>query len=171
MELVFPVTGHSFMPPDRVFGNIEKSIRKMEIITSPEVHVDVISQHSTVTKLRDIPVLDWKTSIHSIVKTPAQIHFKISQCKRFIIRRSKTQGSVLVRGELYYNSDMGHPKSLCKAGKKAEAIRPTIIPSGIEVNPLKLRDVRNLLQKHYGDSWKDLAHLRYFHAVLNTRQR
>ncbi|CAG5059341.1 unnamed protein product [Parnassius apollo] len=44
----------------------------------------------------------------------------------------------------------------------------TIIPSGIEVNPLKLRDVRNLLQKHYGDSWKDLAHLRYFHAVLNT---
>lgn len=116
-------------------------------------------------------MLDWKSSINSIVKTPAQIHFKISQCKRFILRRSKTQGSVLVRGELYYNSDTGNPKNLCKPAKKAEAIQPTIIPSGIEVNPkveAKLRDVRNLLQKHYGDSWKNLAHLRYFHAVLNN---
>ncbi|CAG4957539.1 unnamed protein product [Colias eurytheme] len=167
MELVFPITGHSFMPPDRVFGNIEKQIRKLEVITSPEEYIAVISEHSTVTQLRDIPVLDWKSSINSIVKTPAQIHFKISQCKRFILRRSKKQGSVLVRGELYYNSDTGNPKSLCKPGKKAEDIRPTIIPSGIQVNPLKLRDVRNLLQKHYGDSWKNLAHLRYFHAVLN----
>lgn len=112
-------------------------------------------------------MLDWKSSINSIVKTPAQIHFKISQCKRFILRRSKTQGSVLVRGELYYNSDTGNPKNLCKPAKKAEAIQPTIIPRGIEVNPkveAKLRDVRNLLQKQYGDSWKNLAHLRYFHA-------
>lgn len=47
MELVFPVTGHSFMPPDRVFGNIDKNIRKIEIITSPEEYIDVISQHSS----------------------------------------------------------------------------------------------------------------------------
>lgn len=113
-------------------------------------------------------MLDWKSSIQNIVKTPAQLHFKISLCKRFILRRSKTQGKVLVRAELHYNADTGNPKSLCKTGKKAEAILPTIIPNGIEVNTLKLRDVRNLLQKHYGDSWQNLAHLRYFHAVLNN---
>ncbi|XP_045454350.1 serine protease gd-like [Melitaea cinxia] len=62
-----------------------------------------------------------------------------------------------------------NPKSLCKTGKNAGAIRPTIIPNGIEVNPLKLRDVRNLLQKHYGDSWQNLPHLGYFHAVLNNQ--
>lgn len=28
LELVFPVTGHSYIPPDRVFANIEKKIRK-----------------------------------------------------------------------------------------------------------------------------------------------
>lgn len=75
---------------------------------------------------------------------------------------------MLVRGELHYNADTGNPKSLYKTGKKAEAIRPTIISNGIEVNTLKLRDVRNLFQKHYGDSWQNLAHLRYFHAVFNN---
>lgn len=54
MELVFPITGHSFMRPDRVFGNIEKQIRKIEVITSPEEFIAVISEHSTVTQLRDI---------------------------------------------------------------------------------------------------------------------
>lgn len=129
----------------------------------------MISQHLKVTRLQDIPVLDWKSPIQNIVKTPAQLHFKISLCKRFILRRSKTQGSVLVRGKLYYNSDTGNPKSLCKTGKNAVAIRLTIIPNGIKVNPLKLRDFRSLLQKHYGDSWQNLPHLGYFHAVLNNQ--
>lgn len=28
VELVFPITGHSFLPPDRVFGNVEQEIKK-----------------------------------------------------------------------------------------------------------------------------------------------
>ena len=35
VELDFPVTGHSFIPPDRVFGTIEKVINK-EILLSPK---------------------------------------------------------------------------------------------------------------------------------------
>jgi len=31
----FPVRGHSYMPPDRVFGRIEKTFRKAESIVSP----------------------------------------------------------------------------------------------------------------------------------------
>lgn len=94
------------------------------MITSLEEYIDVISQHSTVTRLQDIPVLDWKSSIQNIVKTPAQLHFKISLCKKPILRsreveESKTQGSVLVRGELHYNANTRNPKSLCKTGKEA----------------------------------------------------
>lgn len=36
VELVFPITGHSFLPPDRVFGNIEREIKKLEEIIKPE---------------------------------------------------------------------------------------------------------------------------------------
>lgn len=48
IELVFPVTGHSFIPPDRVFGNIEKKIRKGEVITTPDEYLDIISESATV---------------------------------------------------------------------------------------------------------------------------
>lgn len=50
-ELVFPVTGHSFMSADRIFGNIEKDIRTREVITSPSEYADIIGQLTTVTEL------------------------------------------------------------------------------------------------------------------------
>lgn len=168
IELVFPVTGHSFMPADRVFGNIEKKIRKREVITSPSEYIDMIGEYATVTKLHNIDVLDWKTSIQNIVKAPAQLHFKISQCKRIIIRRTKNQRDVMIRGELFYNSDTGAPKSICRKGKKAEMIQPFTIHKGIEIKPLKIRDVRNLLQKHYGENWRELPHLTYYKDALSN---
>lgn len=35
VELIFPVTGHSYMPPNRVFGVIERDIKKKDIIVQP----------------------------------------------------------------------------------------------------------------------------------------
>lgn len=42
LEIVFPVTGHSFLPPDRVFGNVERGIKKLEEIIKPEEVVKLI---------------------------------------------------------------------------------------------------------------------------------
>lgn len=167
IELIFPITGHSYMPPDRVFGNIEKKIRKEEVIISPSQYINFVTEHATVTKLHNIPVLDWKSSAHSIVKTTAQLHFQISKCKRFTLRRSKTKGSVLVRGEIFYNSETGVPKNICKPSKKADMIQPSIISRGVEIKALKLRDVRKLLQKHYGENWEDQSHLIFYKELLS----
>lgn len=167
IELVFPITGHSFMPPDRVFGNIEKKIRKKEVIVKPEEYIDFISEHATVTSLSNILVYDWKTSVQNTVKAPAQLHFKITQCKRFILRRSKKIDNVLVRGELFYNSDTGNPKSICKAGKNAEMIKPILISKGLAVNKLKLKDVKNLLKKHYGEDWNVRPELEFYEKVIS----
>lgn len=35
MEIIFPVVGHSFIPPDRVFARIEKTVKSKESIVSP----------------------------------------------------------------------------------------------------------------------------------------
>lgn len=168
IELVFPVTGHSFMPADRIFGNIEKDIRTREVITSPSEYADIIRQLTTVTELTNVPIYNWKNSVHEVLKTTAQFHFKISQCKRFIITRSKKAGNVLVRGEIFFKTDTGVPKSICKVSKKTEMIQPSVIPKGVEVKPLKLRDVRNLLTKHYGENWPSLPHLKFYSNILNN---
>lgn len=36
IEIVFPIVGHSFLPPDRVFAQIEKKVKKTETIPGPE---------------------------------------------------------------------------------------------------------------------------------------
>jgi hypothetical protein len=36
IELVFPIACHSFIPSYRVFGNIEKKVRRMEFIIDPK---------------------------------------------------------------------------------------------------------------------------------------
>ncbi|CAG4975957.1 unnamed protein product [Colias eurytheme] len=53
VELVFPVPGHSFLPPDRVFGLIEKEIKNMEIILTPDQYIEVFEK----AKLEDVKKL------------------------------------------------------------------------------------------------------------------
>nr|CAI5844727.1 unnamed protein product [Callosobruchus analis] len=36
MQIIFPVTGHSFLPADRVFAFIEKDVKKLDTIVVPE---------------------------------------------------------------------------------------------------------------------------------------
>ena len=48
IEVVFPVTGHSFLPPDRVFGLCEKKIRKLEVIATREEIYDLIAENASI---------------------------------------------------------------------------------------------------------------------------
>lgn len=43
LEIVFPVTGHSFIPPDRVFA--------LESIIEPQEYVNIRATHATIHKL------------------------------------------------------------------------------------------------------------------------
>lgn len=56
IQLGFPVRGHSFLPADRVFGRVEKELRRHPIITTPEEYIEYYSQFGQVKKLGS----DWK---------------------------------------------------------------------------------------------------------------
>ncbi|XP_069355603.1 uncharacterized protein [Maniola hyperantus] len=46
IELIFPVVGHSFIPPDRLFARIEKTLKTKEVITSPFEYAAVLEQNA-----------------------------------------------------------------------------------------------------------------------------
>lgn len=48
VKIIYPVTGHSFLPPDRVFGNIEKVLKQSEVIQNPEEVYKIISNFASV---------------------------------------------------------------------------------------------------------------------------
>lgn len=97
-ELVFPIPGHSFLPADRVFGNIERELKKKEVIISPEEYHEIFSNYGTINKVD--AVYNWKSALHDIIKPPGSWHFQFPQSKRFFIKKETTKyllgGSLII---------------------------------------------------------------------------
>lgn len=171
VELIFPVTGHSFIPPDRVFGVAEKEIRKRNTIVQPNEYVDIIKKHATVFHLKDIEVCDWKTASQQIHKGTQAFHFKIMSCKRFVFTRMKGDPrGVIVRGEPFYHNDTGSRRSITKPGKYASDIFPEPITTSPKLKKEKINDVDKLLTKHFGKDWMQREDLDYYKTVIDCHR-
>lgn len=167
VEYIFPMVGHSFLPPDRVFGRIEKEVKKEAVIIDPEEYTKIFARHGTVISLVG-KNLDWKKTFESTVRPPGQWHFKFNPSKRFFFKRSSKGHDVLIKGEVHYKSDFGCYKRFCKKNMKFKKINlPEIIaPSAGTVSALKAKDVEKLLKKHFGENWKTLESLTYCKKII-----
>lgn len=168
IQLIFPVVGHSFIPPDRVFGIIEKDVRKREIIKNAEGYMDIIKNYSTIINLGkgDCKVYNWKDSLKTILKDVGSWHFPFQKSKRFYIRRTKSKVDVVVKGNLFYRVDDGIFRGITRKDKNINMLNPPEIHSSGKVNNNKLKDVKNLLQTHYGDNWIQDEELVYFKNLI-----
>lgn len=165
VEVVFPVVGHSYIPPDRLFGQIEKVIKRKPEITSPEQYVEIIRNWGSVYKLGvDVPVKDWKSKVQVIMKPPSQWHFKLQVSKRIIISKSKS--GYAVRGESFYRNDTGTNQSLLRRGRKLR-IEPTLVEIGVPLKPDKQKSISTLLQKHFGINWRNDGALSFFRNAFD----
>lgn len=165
IELVFPVPGHSFLPADRVFGNIERELKRKEVIVEPTEYHDIFKKYGTVVKME--MVYDWKAALQDIIKPPGQWHFQFAQSKRFFINRSSNQ--VKVKGELHYTSDFTQFKTILRRGQSFRNVQPLPIPKNcVVIKKDKIDDVRKLLVKHYGSQWEYHEELEYYKIILNN---
>lgn len=115
IQLIFPVTGHSFLPAHRVFGIIERQLKKLEEIIKPSNIIDIISEHSTIKGIgTDCDVADFRTLARTFFKDLKQWNFEISSCKRIHFTKGKQNLLVYTRGENTYRSDLGKNKSSLK---------------------------------------------------------
>ncbi|CAG4950671.1 unnamed protein product [Parnassius apollo] len=118
--------------------------------------------------MRDIQMLDFRSAEKDVLKPTARWPFKISECKRFILKRSKTVGNVLIRGELHFNSDIGKAVNLCKTGMKNNMIIPSTVPLGAPMNRAKITDVDALLKKHFGAEWETNAECQFYVNIIRS---
>ena len=139
VELVFPVTGHSFMPADRVFGNIEKRIKKIENIVTPEEYINEIKNAGSniLRGGQDWDVYDWKTEAQRILKSTSSLHFRISKIKKLVISRVKKSKSVVVQAYRSYSESEGATKPILKRGCNFSTVNLEMIGSGREVKRSK----------------------------------
>ncbi|KAM3961860.1 LOW QUALITY PROTEIN: UDP-glycosyltransferase UGT48C1 [Aphomia sociella] len=122
IEIVFPVVGHSFIPPDRVFAYVEKEVRKVECTIRPEDYLEIIGTHSTVIRLgSDCEVFNFKSSMGTVMKDVGSWHFQFKKCKRFFLQRSVQAGNVGIQGKVHYINTGGVLKKVTKKNKKFTA--------------------------------------------------
>lgn len=106
--LFYPIVCHSYIPPDRVFGRLEKKIRAKDTIISLDDYIEIFQKEGTVIRVvsnaqkgNNCVVYDWKTEVQNVFKTPAQYHFKFAPTKRLILTKNKKKlGSGSRRGTL-----------------------------------------------------------------------
>lgn len=92
IEIIFPVRGHSFMPPDRVFGQCEKKIKSMQQIENPQQYVDIISCFATVVNVGfECEVFEWRNEAYKVFKKTNEWHFKFAPTKKFCLKDLKTK--------------------------------------------------------------------------------
>lgn len=169
-EVIFPVVGHSFIPPDRVFGNIEKDVRKKTEVLKPEDYVSIIKSRAKVLRMgQDFKVFDWKTATKNVFKSTTNWHFKFKPTKRFIFTRGKD--NILIRGESFYRNDLGQAKGICKRGMKIERMKLKELQVGLPIKPDKVKSIESLLKNHYGDKYKECTSLEYFIQLFENNTR
>nr|CAI5867789.1 unnamed protein product [Callosobruchus analis] len=166
IEIVFPIVGYSFMPPDRVFGLVEKSLKKKSMIINPKEYDEVIGTWSTIRKIDEWCILDWRNESKSHLKPPGSWHFQFNKAKRFILTRS-SKANILVRGEPNYVTDIGEGKGICKKGKKKSLLSPSTIPFGRQLKGDK-SSIDRLLCSHYGPSWKNNPELSMYKRFFDS---
>ncbi|CAF4890430.1 unnamed protein product [Pieris macdunnoughi] len=164
VELVFPVPGHSLIPPDRVFGLVEKEIKRMETILKPVEYVEVFEKYGTVMLLNNVK--DWKTALGNVIRPPGNWHFQFNQCKRFFLKRNRSN-DVYVKGEPNYCADIVSYKSVLKRGKPFIDLNPDSIEKNkVVVKKDKIKDVDALLKKHCGENWKSRDDLDFYKQMI-----
>nr|CAH7745338.1 unnamed protein product [Callosobruchus chinensis] len=168
IEIVFPIRGHSFLPSDRVFGTIERKLKKMPEITNPQTYIDLFKEHGAVYQLKACSVKDWKSVAQDYLKGVQSWHFKFSKIKRFFIEKQVNETTLTVRGEENYTVDLGENRSVLKRGKKIGNAHIADIAEGVIINPKKLKDIKTLLTAHFGETWIEDNQLNFFKEFLEN---
>lgn len=168
IEIVYPVVGHSYIPPDRLFGKIERIYKKTTVVINPNEYIAMVKKFATVYRVGfEVPVNDWRSETQKVFKQPGYWHFKFQPSKRIIIIKGNG-GSPLVRGEAFYRNNLCIPKSLCKRGKHVTQIELRPLVAGVPINNDKKRSIEKLLEKHYGENWEQNDSLDYFKDIFQN---
>lgn len=119
VELVFLVSGHSYMPCDRSFGLIEKRIRTHDTVFTPADYVEIIrstNRNFRVVEMRLDDFLDLKSLMNAVTVRRAP-HGKFSKASQIVITDTYKEGYLLK--DHYMASDSAATKVRLQPGQKS----------------------------------------------------
>lgn len=170
IQLHFPVRGHSFLPADRVFGRIEKNLKRIPVITKKEEYIEQISQHGDVQNFGEKWNLEDIKSLSQDLKKLEGIQKmkRIYIAKKTMKSSAKVLNCTVTAYETFkFSSGTEQARSLLKQGRRIPLDIPGVKSTSIPLTANKKKDVENLLTKQFGENWKSLDELAWYNSILN----
>jgi hypothetical protein len=173
ITIVFPVKGHSFMPADRVFGQVEKKYRKMSEIILKDDYEKVLRERGEVRKIGT----NWNLfDMKKMSDTNCKKLLGISTMKRIFIRKEligkdKTKIVKVKMEENYRSNDESKTfTTIMKRGVKMNTIQKSPLPLNNHVKEEKLKNIKTLLEK-YDEEWESDEKFSFYKNLLATLGR
>ena len=139
----FPVRGHSYMAPDRVFGRIEKSYRRKENILSPKEYYEILAEHGTLKVLgKDWNIQNLKDSAQKVLKP--RLPFKMNSQRVIIYKKAKN--CIIVSVQSSYFGDPVEVEVLRRKPCYRTMLSSSVLPKQNMVSKEKKKDVSTLLK-------------------------
>lgn len=167
IEIIFPVRGHSYLPADRVFGRIEKELRRHDRIILPSDYTDIYKNFGKVFELgKDWMVYDLKSLLTVFNKYEGISEQKIINLKK-VTNRGRNHEVTIVSQVFYRNVDPSKkPKTLLKRGRSLANISLGPIMEKHKISADKGKAVNNLLVAAFGENWRLEEGLGWYFEVL-----
>ncbi|KAJ4444848.1 hypothetical protein ANN_06645, partial [Periplaneta americana] len=141
----FPVRGHSYMAPDRVFGRIEKSYRRQETITSPKEYYDLLEEHGTLKVLnKDWNVRNLKESSKKVLRS--KLPFKMNSQRLIMYKKNLDKVEISVTST--YFGDLVQVEVLKNKSCHQIMLNSTVLPKKSAVSKEKKNDVAKNKKKN-----------------------
>ena len=137
ISVYFPVRGHSYMPPDRVFGRVEQILRRQATILLPQEYFQTFKEVGQLVQLCEAGHLDWKTFCDTSLRVRKD--FRISRARVVDINKATVQ----VR-ETYEGNISTH--SLLAEGKSFLPLQISAVTKKSCVSSVKMENVKKLLK-------------------------
>lgn len=146
IEHCFPIRGHSFMPPDRVFGRLEKKFRKLETILEPGDYYTIFANSGTVKVLnKDWQLFDFMKASKQVLRK--KLPFLMREQRVFVFSNERQISNIQSKNTYCGSLNLF---SIVQKGK-AEQMKEVYskldhIPNSNHISEKKKKDVENLLQ-------------------------
>ncbi|CAH2003243.1 unnamed protein product [Acanthoscelides obtectus] len=166
IQLTFPVRGHSFLPADRVFGRVEKSLRKNPTILSKDEYFEKYSEFGTVKELG----IEWNLYDIKNLQVCLKKIVGISDYKRILIKKSRNKiGQDIVKVQCYQNFRMEIlnevPQQILKKRKEVPIVLEEI-PLTRSLPEKKKKSLAHLMAQQFGTTWENNENLAWYKNIL-----
>lgn len=168
--ITYPVRGHSFLPADRVFGRVEKDLRKHPVLPLKTDYEAIYKRHGIVRSLESDEGNGWKMYNIKGLEEKLKKITGIADMKVISLKKATT-GNISVCGFQHFRFRTGTEQYMTLTKPRSRGIirsdlKEKVLARQRGIPEKKKKSLENLLTKQFGNDWRNDENLAWYNDLL-----